>query len=197
MQGAGGMTLQQSETFKNQLRDIPGVTAVSGCNSQPGQQFFGMSFQPQGALEMTTGSGQAVDDGYIECMEMELIAGRSFSEEFVDSASVVINESAAREMDLDSPVGTLLTSNDNFLNPVEGESLPYKVIGVVRDFHFQSLHHEISPLFLLHNSRGFNPGVDNIVTVRLKSASVANTLRSMENIWSEFQPETPFSLCFP
>lgn len=51
LQGAGGMTQQQGETFKNEVANLPGVAAVSGCNNQPGEDYFGMSFQPQGLLK--------------------------------------------------------------------------------------------------------------------------------------------------
>ncbi len=196
IQGAGGMDIQQGETFKKELALIPGVEAVSGCNTQPGQQYFGMSFQPQGALEMTTGSGLIVDEGYIECMKMDVVAGRSFSKQFMDTLSIVINEAAAREMELTDPVGKTITSNDGFLNPVEDQQSVYTVIGVVKDFHFQSLHHPISPLFLVHNQRSFNPGVDQQVTIRVQGQALQGALARMGNLWAEFQPDLPFRYAF-
>ena len=108
LQGAGGMTFQQEETFKDEIARIPGVQAVSGCSTQPGGFYFGVSFKPPEETEMTTGSGLVVDDGYIECMKMNIVEGRSFSEEFFDSLSVVINEAAVREMGLEDPIGTKL-----------------------------------------------------------------------------------------
>ncbi|HMQ86167.1 MAG TPA: ABC transporter permease [Flavilitoribacter sp.] len=196
LQGAGGMTAQQEETLKKEIGRLPGVVAVSGCDTQPGGQYFGMSFKPQGADEMTTGSGLIVDEGYIECMKMEMLKGRSFDEHFMDTLSVVVNEAAVREMDLDDPVGKTLVSTDNFLNPVAGQQSVYTIIGVVRDFHFQSLHQVISPLFLVHHQRSFSPGVDNLITVRLSPSDFQHTLQSIEGIWKTFQPETPFRYAF-
>ncbi|NND32706.1 MAG: FtsX-like permease family protein [Saprospiraceae bacterium] len=196
LQGAGGMTFQEGETFKKEVAKIPGVQAVSGCNNQPGEQYFGMSFKPQGATEMNTGSGLIVDEGYIECMQMEMVAGRSFSKDFMDTLSVVINEAAVREMQLDEPVGKKLVSNDGFLNSIEGQNDVYTVIGVVKDFHFQSLHHVISPLFLVHNQKSFNPGVDNQVTVRVSNQNVTGALERMGKLWAELQPEVPFRYAF-
>ncbi len=196
LQNAGGMTPQQSETFKNQIGNLSGVLAVSGCNNQPGDDFFGMWFQPQGASEMTTGSGLFVDEGYVECMKMEIVKGRSFSKEFSDSNSVVINESALRELDLQDPIGKTLITNDQFLNPQDGTRRVYTVVGVVKDFHFQSLHHVISPLFLVNNARSFNPGVDGLISVRLGAGDALPTLREMENLWKQFQPDQPFHYAF-
>ena len=196
LQGAGGMTFQQAETFKNQLKDLPGITAVGGCNTRPGGQYFGMSFRQNGQNEVTAGSGVIVDEGYIECMEMEITEGRTFSEDFMDTLSVVINEAAAQEMGLDDPVGAQLISNDAFLNPNPDEPSIYTVVGVVSDFHFQSLHHVISPLFFIHNQRNFTPGVDNLITVKLETAATTSTLNQIEQMWTRLQPDVPFRYAF-
>ncbi|MCB0687884.1 MAG: ABC transporter permease [Saprospiraceae bacterium] len=196
LQGAGGMTFQQEETFKKEVERMPGVMAISGCNTQPGQQYFGMSFKPQGALEMTTGSGLIVDEGYIECMKMHLTEGRSFSKEFNDSLSVVINEAAVREMDLKDPIGKKLITNDDFLNSTEGQNDVFTIVGVVKDFHFQSLHHLISPLFFVHNQKSNVPGVDGLITIRLNGENVNSTLAGIGTLWQEMQPEVPFRYTF-
>ena len=196
VRGAFGMTPQQNETFKNELRQMLNVAAVSGCNTQPGDPYFGMSFQPKGATEMTTGSGLIVSEEYIECMEMEIVEGRSFSEEFMDTLSIIVNEAAIREMELEDPLGKTVVSNDQFLNPNPDEQSNYKIVGVVKDFHFQSLHQIISPLFLIHNQRSFVPGVDGLITVRMKPPNFQATITEIEGLWKEFQPEQPFDYDF-
>jgi putative ABC transport system permease protein len=193
---AGGMTQQESETFKKEVINIPGVVAVGGCNNQPGEQYFGMSFKPQGAQEMNTGSGLIIDEGYIECMQMEMVAGRSFSEAFMDTLSVVINEAAVREMGLSNPIGEKLISNDDFLNSSEGENDVYTIVGVIKDFHFQSLHHIISPLFLVHHQKSFNPGVDGQITLRVNTQNVTAVLERLGTLWANMQPEIPFRYAF-
>ncbi len=196
LQGAGGMSFQQGETFKKEIERMPGVVAVSGCNTQPGQQYFGMSFKPHGATEMTTGSGLIVDEGYIECMQMEMVTGRSFSKDFNDSLSIIINESAVREMEMEDPIGKKLVSNDDFLNSTEGQQDIYTIIGVIRDFHFQSLHHIISPLYFIHNQKNFVPGVDGLITVRLRPQNVSSTLEAIGSLWQQVQPDVPFRYSF-
>lgn len=196
IQNAGGMTRQQEDTFKEELRKLSGVEMVSGCNSQPGQQYFGISFKPPSSAESTTGSGLIVDENYVECMEMEMVAGRSFSKEFTDSLSVVVNEAAVREMGLDNPLGTRLVSQDDFLNPNPEEPSVYTIIGVVKDFHFQSLHTMVSPLFLVHHQRSFSPGVDPLITVRLNANELQQTIAGMEQLWQQFLSEIPLNYEF-
>ena len=196
LQGAGGMTAQQEDTFKKEVLNLTGVKSIGGCNSQPGGNYFGMSFQPPGATEMTTGSGLIVDEDYLECMEMEVVEGRSFSIDFMDTLSIVINEAAVSEMGLEEPVGTQLVSNDNFLNPNPSERSIYTIVGVVKNFHFQSLHQVISPLFFIHKQRSFTPGVNNLLTVRLKPGNFQETINSISALWKQFQPEQPFRYTF-
>jgi len=196
LKGADNLTAQETETFKQALGKLPGIAAVSGCSSQPGQQYFGISFKPPGAEEMTTGSGLIVDEGYVECMNMKLVAGRSFAEAFADSLSIVVNEAAVREMELAEPVGARLISSDAFLNAGEGENTPYTIVGVIEDFHFQSLHHPISPLFLVNNQKSFMPGVDNQITARLEAGNVPATLQRVERLWKDLKPELPFQYSF-
>jgi len=196
IRAAGGLTAQQSETLKEQIRQLAGVDAVSGCNTQPGEPYFGVSFRPQGANETTTGSGLIVDEGYIECMKMGITEGRSFSKDFTDTLSIVINEAAVREMEMTDPIGKTLMSNNDFFNPGQDSIAWYTIIGVVKDFHFQSLHHVISPLFLVHHQRNFVPGVDNLITVRLKPGDLQGPLRQMESLWKKVQPDTPFRYAF-
>ncbi len=196
IEGGARLDQNESETFKKELLNIQGITSVSGCNTQPGGQYFGMSFQPNGALEMTTGSGLIVDEGYIECMDMKILEGRSFSEDFMDTLSILVNQSAVREMNLEDPVGKKIVSNDDFLNPIEGQQSQYTIVGVLEDFHFQSLHHPITPLFLIHNQRSFVPGVDQLITVRFESENYAQILTQMEQLWGRFENEVPFKYAF-
>lgn len=196
LQNTGGLTGQQSETFLAQMEELPGVVAASGCNSVPGQFYFGISFQPPGADEMTTGSGLIVGENYANCMKMELVAGREFSTDFTDSLSVIVNEAAVREMGLQDPVGQRLTTSDGWLNPDPEAPSVYRIIGVLKDYHFQSLHHDISPLFLVHTDRGGAPGVTPQISVRLAEGNPQATLTQIEGIWSRLQPDVPLSYLF-
>ena len=196
IEGAGGFDVQEGETFKKELAKLAGIEAVSGCNTQPGSQYFGLSFRASGAQEITTGSGLIIDEGYVECMDMDIVEGRSFSKDFMDTLSLVVNQTAVKELGITDPVGKTLSTQDDFLNPETGGNAIYTIVGVVEDFHFQSLHHPITPLFLIHNQKSFNPGVDPLVTVRFNRDNIQQTLAEMGALWSRFQPNTPFRYAF-
>jgi putative ABC transport system permease protein len=196
LQNAGGMTSQQSETFLEQIGKLPGVVAASSCNSVPGQFYFGVSFQPPGADEMTTGSGLIVGENYVECMKMDLVAGREFSKEFADTLSVLVNEAAVREMGLKDPIGQRLSTSDGWLNPDPENPSVYKIVGVLKDYHFQSLHHGISPLFFVHKDRNANGAAQPQISVRLAEGNPQAALGQIEGIWNQFQPDVPLSYLF-
>ena len=196
IEGAAGLNKQEGETFKKELANLHGIEAVSGCSTQPGSQYFGLSFKQNGAQEVTTGSGLMVDEGYIECMQMEMVAGRSFSEDFLDTLSLIVNEAAVKEMGVENPIGTIVTSQEDLLNSNPDEPSLYTIVGVVKDFHFQSLHHTISPLYLIHNQKSFVAGVDPLITVRFNTNTFQRTLSEMGVLWSKFQPEVPFRYAF-
>ena len=196
LQNTGGLTPQQSETFLAEMQDLPGVIAASGCNAVPGQFYFGISFQPPGAPEMTTGSGLIVGENYVECMKMDLVAGREFSTDFADSLSIMVNEAAVREMGLEDPIGQRVTTSDGWLNPDPENPAVYRIVGVLKDYHFQSLHHDISPLFLVHADRGGGAGVTPQISVRLSEGNPQATLSQIEGLWRNFQPDVPLSYLF-
>ncbi len=196
LQNTGGLTPQQSETFLNQMQDLPGVVAASGCSAVPGQFYFGISFKPPGADEMTTGSGLVVGEQYVNCMQMDLVAGREFSTDFADSLSLIVNEAAVREMGLDDPIGQRLTTSDGWLNPDPDNPAVYRIVGVLQDYHFQSLHHDISPLFLVHADRGGGAGVTPQISVRLGAGNPQGTLTQIEGLWRQHQPDVPLSYLF-
>ncbi|MEM9822845.1 MAG: ABC transporter permease, partial [Bacteroidota bacterium] len=194
LQGAGFLDQQQTETFKNEIGQLPHVVSVAGCNAMPGGRFFGLSFKPEGDNEMVTGRGLIIDDQYLDCMQMNLIKGRSYAEEFADSLSVIVNETALRDLGIKDPIGKQLTSNDNFLNPVEGVQSRYTIVGVVEDFHYQSLHQKIEPLFFVNHY--LNQRKDNLISIRMKANKVQESLVEVEQLWKAFLPDQPFTYTF-
>ena len=183
-----------TETFKNQVLDLASVKSVGGCNAMPGGAFFGISFRKEGENEAVTGRGLIVDEDYMDCMQMEVIAGRAYAKNFYDSLSVVINEAAAKELAYDEPVGKRLTTPDDFLNPEEGQNNLFTIVGVVKDFHFQSLHQKIEPLFFVHNK--FTQRQSGFISVRIQPPDFPATISQIEQIWTHFVPEQPFRFSF-
>ena len=127
-----------------------------------------------------------VDHDYVQTLEMEIVQGRDFSKKFsTDSSAVVINERLASYYEGD-PIGQELS---NFGDT--GEELNvFKVIGVVKDFNFESLRQNIEPLALLI---GGNSGS---VTMRLQTNDIASFINNLQSIWTEMAPGQPFSYGF-
>ena len=193
IQGAGFLA-EQKEAFKEELLKMPPVADVAGCNALPGGYFFGTSFRKEGDNETMFGSGMVVDDDFISCLQMDLLDGRDFSDQFNDSLSLIINETAVRELQLTDPVGKRLASTNPNPQTGEDETTFFTVVGVVKDFHFQSLHQTISPIYFYNSS--FNQGFSNLITVRLNPGDFQAAVAGIERTWKQFLPAQPFRFTF-
>jgi len=187
---------QQTESFKTELLKIGGVENVSGTTAMPGQpNYFGITFQKSGTKEQMTGRGVITDEAFAKTIDLQLKEGRFFSKDFsTDSLSVVLNEKAVTELALKNPVGALLTSPDGQFNAPDGSPYQYTVVGVVKDFHFQSLHQPIAPLVFSNISK-FG-GIVPQMALRINAADFKNALSNLENLWKKFIPARPFHYSF-
>lgn len=184
----------QTEAFKEELLKLPEVSEVGGCNTMPGEAFFGTSFRKEGDTETAFGSGITIDEDFINCLEMELLDGRNFSDAFNDSLSLLINETAVQELQMEDPIGKrLITINTNFQTGEETLTT-YTIVGLVKDFHFQSLHQAISPVYFFHNEN--ETGASNVLSLRLQANDFQQTIQKVENIWTRFSPDQPFRYSF-
>ena len=187
---------QQTESFKNDLYKIPGVESVSSATALPGEQnFFGLSIQSLGSKKMLTGRGLIVDDQYLSALDIPVVKGRFFSKDLAtDSLAVVLNEKAVEEFGFTDPIGTQVTIPDGFFNLPDGTVQTLTIVGVVKDFHFQSLHQMITPLIFV-NSRRFQ-NVLPVAAVRIQSSQFKSTLAGIEKTWDHYLPEHPFQFSF-
>ena len=119
---------------------------------------------------------------FIETLNMEMIQGRSFSEEYPsDENAVVINETAQKSIGMENPVGKRLMLKDTEL----------QIIGIVKDYHFRSLHSEIEPLLLVND-----PSLYRYILIKLDSGDIPGTLASVKSTWKSFFPDTPIEYHF-
>ena len=172
--------------FKTELSKIPGVERASATSSVPGlQNFFGITFQKSNSRESLTGRGIVADEDYAKTLDLELKQGRFFSSSFgTDTLSVVLNEKAVQELGLTDPIGARLTTLDNNFNAPDGSSYTYRVVGVLKDFHFQSLHQTITPLIFI-NAAKFEV-LTQQVAVRIKGDNFSSSIKTLENLWKQF-----------
>lgn len=130
-----------------------------------------------------------VDYDYIETLGIDMVAGRYFSKDFAtDSSAVIINESAVKMFGYTDPIGDkLYTFGGSDENP---EIVSMNIIGVVKDFHFQSLRDNIAPLlFELNGGSGY-------AMFKTNTEDMNKTIKDIETTWSEFAPGQPFAYTF-
>ncbi len=192
-------TLQtRAEAFKQEVKRLPGVEGVAGANTLPGPGgfFFGFACQLEGSKEVLITRAMVADDDLIGVLGMEIKEGRGFAREFQDTASIMLNETAVQKLGLTNPIGKRLVSGDLAGNVLPRDTPPMTltVVGVVRDFHFQSLHDEITPLVLL--SADFAAPTTNVYAVRVKPEAVKGVLTDMERLWNTMGAVQPFSATF-
>ena len=187
---------KKTKAFKNELRSIKGVTDVTSASAMPGQQnYFGVSWLAEGEKNPMTGRGIFTDDQYQRTLDLQLKEGRFFSKDFpTDSLAIVLNEKAVIEMGLKNPVGKRITSPDDFYNGRDGTRYNYTVIGVLKNFHFQSLHDVIEPLVFTNLSR-FDE-VSGFAAVRIKSGNFKSAVDAIAEKWKTFVPARPFHYSF-
>jgi putative ABC transport system permease protein len=128
---------------------------------------------------------------YIDLMGMEIVEGRSFSPDYPSDStrSILVNEALVREFGLEDPVGHSLTG---WLSYVYEES-PV-IIGVVKDFNFQSLRESVEPAVMNMHPQYYN--YMGAILVKIRSDQVQDTIQLVENAWSEAAPGRPFSYSF-
>ncbi len=187
-------TQKMVESLKNELLTHPNVISVSASSTLPlGQNnYSAYHAEDRPSFELSMLFSQVVDEDFIDTYRMEIVEGRNFSREFKTDreSAVIINEAGARELGWQpNPLGKMI---EVFLSLEERK--PYKIIGVVRDYHFLSLHEEIQPLLLF----SANPwgGSFNRISVRLRPENIQDTMAFLESKWSEFDTQYPFEFSF-
>ena len=138
---------------------------------------------------LTTSLEYKIDERYIPTLSIEMAAGRNFSAQFpTDSVAMIINESAVKVLgyknDNDALGKRIIRQNSD-----RGTNIPYTIVGIVKDFHFKSLHETITPLLMV-----LNPGSGLII--KAKTKDVAGLLATIKNRWQTFGPEEPIDYAF-
>ncbi len=183
---------RQIAAFKNNLLQYPQNLSVSNSTSLIGHNMGNSVHLIKGepAEHSIMLSNFFTDDYYADSYGLEVVSGRFFAPEFPsDSFAVVINETAAEHMNIGDPIGRYL------MRPAgpNGEMVDIKIIGIVKDFHFQSLYERIRPLAIYHfGSRGFG----RYTAVKITEQDVPATMDYIEQIWKKYAVDQPFEYTF-
>lgn len=181
----------QSEVFIDRIKAIPGIADAAFTTQIPGGQGSGNTvFRREGdsseGLQAFNIMGS--DQNFQNTMKIEMVQGRYFSKEFgSDSSAVVINEAAAKRLQWDNAVDKTLFQSA--ANPAGGD-LPLKVIGVIRDYNYESLHQEVKPLVIRLAPGGV------FTVIRYSGIQEKELISKIKEVWTDVVPNQPFNYTF-
>jgi len=170
------------KTFKQELLNNANILGATNTGNLLGQSFGNSAFHLAGETGDETHLLWTffTDADFAETYQVEMAAGRYFEEgREADSQAVVINETAVRDLGLEDPVGAQIVA----FGQTREQEQSFNIIGVVKDFHFESLHTQIRPMIIVPY------GPDNrgrYVSVRIGPENVRETMGFIENTWKTF-----------
>jgi putative ABC transport system permease protein len=182
----------QTQAFKADLKKLTQVESVTLAGYVPaGASNSGVDgFQPdRGTVQPETYrfSTYRIDEEYLPTLGIKLAQGRNFSKAFpTDTAAVLINQAAAREFGWKNPIGQRIATLGN--GQPESKRT-YTIIGVIKDFHFQSMRQRISPLVMYLGGDNYQ------MALRIRTDRVPELLQSLAQTWQTYT-DTPFSYSF-
>ncbi len=183
---------EKATSFKNELKALNGVEGVTMTGYLPtggyrndSPLFADASLDQKSAVSM---QNWYVDEDYIPTLGMQMVKGRNFSSAMrTDSGGIVINEAAARLLPFKDPVGKTLYYVSDFQKK---ETNTYEIIGVVKDFNFNTLREEVTPMGLFFNEERGN------FAVRFRGQDAAALIAAVENKWNSMVSNEPFRFTF-
>jgi putative ABC transport system permease protein len=175
---------ESRDAFKAELSRHPDILSVSASSFSPGGTIWHQSYRYEGMEEESNPMIRwiAVDDDFIDTLNIAMVSGRKFSPEFPTDAggAYILNETAVRSMGWSDALGRKISIV---------EEAP--VVGVIRDFHFRSLHHSIEPLALYI----WPPGYENYL-VRYVPGRLPAVLAHIRRVWDRFSIAQAFTFAF-
>jgi putative ABC transport system permease protein len=183
-----GKVLSNEDAFVDEVKKIPSV--INACytwHEMIGRNYgdFGLSWDGKDPNERDYVEGFGGGYGFIETMGMQLVAGRAFSRNYGDEGSkIILNEAAVKLMKLKNPVGKTIRYNGH---------PQMQIIGIVKDFHFESLHEPVKPCFVLLDGPG---NIWHKMMVKIKGGEQASTLNAIQNLYASYNPGFPFEYGF-
>ncbi len=170
--GDAGQVMSSKQAFKERLLTDPAVRGITFMNQVPGKitstSTWILPDKPEG-MQLKIISA---DPAFIDLMDLEVIAGRNFSQEMMTDldGKYLVNEEAVRQMGYEDPVGRAVHSGR------------FTIIGVVKDFHYNSLHNTIEPMAMRWYQR------TRRACIKIGGTDIAATIHHIENVYREFCP---------
>lgn len=179
----------KAEILKQELLNYPEIISGSVSSYLPvPSSINGIDVHPDGDQSKLVSIYQwNVDYDYVKTYEMNIIEGRGFSKEFgTDSLAILINEAALKQFGWETIDGHFVRRYVN----MEGETVDYNIIGVIEDFHYESLKKSVSPMLMILGGGG------SYLSLRYQAAKTQEVIELLEKKWKEFVPNYPFEYSF-
>ena len=178
---------------KRSFSAIPGVEAISAISNFPwqmGYYDFPCTLTGQGKNISSNLPTLLVDQDFVEAMQMDMVDGRSFSYTSNSDSipAFILNQAACERFGITSTEGMRMTMTGAGHTPTEGE-----VVGILKDFNMQSLHHQTGPLAITIARQSYF--LDNFV-MRLETGDLKKTIAAISEQWEAIAPERPFDYFF-
>ncbi|HEY4209644.1 MAG TPA: FtsX-like permease family protein [Puia sp.] len=170
---------RNQDAFRHLIEQQSQVVSTSFCNRTPaGQTIWVNTYQTAAMSSNMSIQSFPVDDRFLTTMGMRLVEGRNFNRDLItDTNSLILNESAVAALGLFDPLGSSLNGSEH-------------VIGVVKDFNYNSLHEKIAPAILRYSPQG------NILAIRVRGGHTAQFLEWLQAAGKKFMPDDPLTVTF-
>lgn len=178
-----GRVKGNAETFLSEIKKIPGIrSAASSTHDMVGHGWgTGLNWEGKETDDFIQVQIMAVNHDFLETLGMQMKEGRFFSRDFgTDTTKVIFNEAAIEVMGFDNPIGR--------------KAMGREIIGVVKNFHFESFHVDVKPqLFTLHG-KSFAP--PSLIMARIEGGREAETLERLNAFYKSYNPGFPLEYTF-
>jgi putative ABC transport system permease protein len=183
------------KSFKDAIKEIPGVRNIASSFGVPGRNYSNNGYMIEGRKDETfLIQTNLIDYDYLETYGMTLVSGRSFDKSFTtDQQACLVNETAVKDFE----IGDL--EKTRFMQPQEEGKINYlQVIGVVKNFNFESLRNPIGPFIfcLKTDEMSFPYMFGGYLSVKLTAQNFSKTISEIEKKWKEFTTNDPLQYYF-
>ncbi|MCE4562922.1 ABC transporter permease [Maribellus sp. CM-23] len=179
----------QKPSFMNELLEQPGILEVSNSVHIPGRSKSGNTFFHELPSEAKGLSQLWVDAAFLKAYEIKLLQGRFFEKgNQANAKSIVLSESALKQLNIEDPIGKRLYKIR------KSEETAFTIIGIIKDFHLNSLHQELGPLVLFDNEDALK-AAGEYLSVRI-AGDIQQNLKEVEQAWNKYAGGQPLDYAF-
>ncbi len=176
----------KKEAFRENLLRHSTIKSATYSNGTPGMGSSTWGYNlPEQQIEGQSINTMIIDFDYVKTYGLEIVEGRNISREFSTDSSeaYLVNETAVHDLMIDNPIGKTIQAMDGHK--------PGKIVGVVKDFHYRSLHRKIEPLVLRHDQNNMW-----CMSIKFNAGDLKAGLANVETEWKKIVPEYPFTYEF-